>query len=53
MDRGTTLVFICHHGIRSKTAAEQFLAQGFKNVFNVEGGMEAWSRDVDPDVPRY
>ncbi len=53
MDRGTPLVFICHHGVRSKTAAEQFLAQGFKNVFNVEGGMEAWSRDVDPDVPRY
>lgn len=53
MDRDTQLIFICHHGIRSKTAAEQFLAQGFKNVFNVEGGMEAWSQEVDPDVPRY
>ena len=53
MDRDTILIFICHLGIRSKTAAEQFLAQGFKNVFNVEGGMEAWSRDVDPEVPRY
>ncbi len=53
MDRATPLVFICHEGVRSKTAAEQFLAQGFKNVYNVEGGMEAWSRDVDPEVPRY
>ena len=49
----TLLVFHCHHGMRSQTAARQFLALGFSNVCNVVGGIEAWSADVDPSVPRY
>lgn len=53
MDRSTTLVFHCHHGPRSQRAAEMFVSQGFKNVYNLVGGIDAWSRDVDPDVPRY
>jgi len=53
LDRNTTLVFQCHHGIRSKSAAEHFLSQGFKNVYNLTGGIEAWSSEVDPKVPRY
>lgn len=53
LPRDTPLVFLCHHGVRSRSAAERFLAAGFKNVFNVEGGIEAWSRTVDPTVPRY
>lgn len=53
LDRGTPLAFLCHHGIRSRAAAEQFAARGFRNVYNVEGGIEAWAREVDPDVPRY
>ncbi len=48
----TKLVLHCHHGMRSRTAAEQLLALGFKNVFNLEGGIEAYSA-VDPTVPRY
>jgi monothiol glutaredoxin len=43
----------CHHGVRSRNAAEQLLREGFTNVYNLEGGIEAWSRDVDPTVPRY
>lgn len=43
----------CHHGMRSRAAGEQLLREGFTNVFNVEGGIEAWSRDVDPTVPHY
>jgi monothiol glutaredoxin len=43
----------CHHGGRSRSAAEQLLREGFTNVYNLEGGIEAWSRDVDPSVPRY
>ncbi len=43
----------CHHGMRSRAAAEQLIAEGFTNVYNLEGGIEAWSRDVDPSVPRY
>ena len=49
----TPLVFICHHGIRSQQAAMYFAAQGFTDVANVEGGIDAWSRLVDPAVPRY
>jgi monothiol glutaredoxin len=53
LDRDTPLVFHCHHGGRSQAAAEHFLAQGFRNVANLAGGIDAWSREVDPAVPRY
>jgi len=49
----TVLVFHCHHGGRSQSAAEHFAALGFTNVFNVVGGIDAWSQEIDPDVPRY
>jgi monothiol glutaredoxin len=47
------LAFHCHHGGRSRAAAEHFLKLGFKNVYNLTGGIDAWSRDIDPKVPRY
>ena len=53
LDRGTTLVLACHHGVRSRAAAEHCLRMGFRDVWNVEGGIEAWSTRVDPKVPRY
>ena len=53
LDKKTTIVFQCHHGIRSKSAAERFLREGFSNVYNLEGGIEAWSQKVDSKVPRY
>lgn len=53
MDRDTVLVCQCHHGIRSQSAAEHFEAQGFRTIYNLTGGIEAWSRLVDPAVPRY
>lgn len=53
MDKAATLVFQCHHGIRSHAAAERFAAQGFRNVYNLLGGIDAWSQAVDPSVPRY
>jgi monothiol glutaredoxin len=53
LDRGTRLVFQCHHGIRSQAAAEHFVQQGFTDVHNLVGGIDAWSRQVDPSVPRY
>jgi len=49
----TRLVFHCHHGGRSQKAAEHFASLGFRNVFNVVGGIDAWSIEIDPDVPRY
>jgi monothiol glutaredoxin len=52
-DREALLVFQCHHGVRSQTAAEYFRRQGFRNLQNLAGGIEAWSVHVDPSVPRY
>jgi len=53
LDRGTTMVFQCHHGMRSQAAAEYFLRLGFRNVHNLVGGIDAWSTEVDRSVPRY
>ncbi len=53
LPKDTPLAFHCHHGGRSRGAAEHFLKLGFKNVYNMAGGIEAWSKDVDPSVPRY
>jgi monothiol glutaredoxin len=53
LDKSTPLYFHCHHGQRSQQAAAYFLSQGFQNVFNVSGGIDAWSLEVDPKVPRY
>ncbi|MGD8859405.1 MAG: Grx4 family monothiol glutaredoxin [Myxococcales bacterium] len=53
LEKDTPLVFYCHHGIRSQSAAERYLAQGFRKVYNLAGGIEAWSKEVDPNVPRY
>jgi monothiol glutaredoxin len=52
-DRDTPIVLQCHHGIRSQLAAEYFRRQGFSNLYNLSGGIDAWSALVDPSVPRY
>ena len=52
-DRETPMIFQCHHGIRSQQAAEYFREQGFRELYNVQGGIDAWSQRVDPSVPRY
>jgi monothiol glutaredoxin len=53
LPKDTPLAFHCHHGGRSRAAAEHFLKQGFKTVYNMAGGIDAWSKDVDPSVKRY
>lgn len=53
LPKDTPLAFLCHHGISSRQAAEHFRGLGFRNVFNVEGGIDAWSERIDPSVPRY
>ncbi len=53
LDPDTPIVFQCHHGMRSQSAAEYFHEAGFRNLYNLEGGIEAWSTLVDPSVPRY
>lgn len=53
LPRDTPLVFMCHHGRRSQSAAATYLAQGFTHVSNVGGGIDAWSLEIDPSIPRY
>jgi len=53
LDRSAPVAFLCHHGMRSQNAAEQLLSEGFRNVFNVRGGIHAWSETVDRGVPQY
>lgn len=53
LPKDAMIVFHCHHGGRSQAAAEHFAALGFQNVWNVAGGIDAWSREIDPSVPRY
>ena len=47
------IVVICHHGVRSANVAAWLLQQGFERVQSLRGGIDRWSREVDPKVPVY
>jgi rhodanese-related sulfurtransferase len=47
------IVVYCHHGVRSLMAIQFLRAAGFVNLTNLSGGIDAWSREVDPNLPRY
>ena len=51
--RERRVVVHCHHGPRSAQACALLRAEGFGDVRNLAGGIEAWSVTVDPAVPRY
>ncbi len=51
--RDREVVVICHHGGRSFTAAMLLERAGFTAVANLAGGIDGWSGEVDPSVPRY
>jgi rhodanese-related sulfurtransferase len=53
LDRAKTITVMCHGGVRSMRVAAFLMAQGFDRVFNLRGGIDAWSREVDSTVPRY
>ena len=46
------IVVYCHHGTRSRAATELLAANGYR-VSNLVGGIDRWSREVDPSIPRY
>lgn len=47
------IVFYCHHGIRSYSAAQWFVDHGRPKAYNLTGGIDAWSQRIDPTVPLY
>ncbi len=50
---GQPIACLCHHGMRSLQVAQYLMQSGFTRVVNLQGGIDAWSRQVDPSVPLY
>jgi rhodanese-related sulfurtransferase len=53
LDPEERLVVLCHHGVRSMNVAVWLRNQGFEQAQSIRGGIDAWSAEVDPTVPRY
>ena len=53
LDKDTETVVICHHGMRSQQVAQYLESQGFSRISNLEGGIDAWAKTVDPDMEQY
>lgn len=53
LDPAAEIVVICHHGMRSAQVAGFLEGRGFSDVSNLAGGIDGWSVQVDPGVPRY
>ena len=53
IERGRDIVVFCHAGVRSARAVQLLQRAGFTDIYNLEGGIDAWSEQIDPAVPRY
>lgn len=53
LDPDAPIVVLCHHGMRSLSVTMWLRNQGFENVQSLAGGIDGWSRSIDPTVPRY
>ena len=53
LDPAQTIVAVCHHGVRSEMAGRLLERNGFTHIAHLSGGIDAWSQDIDPNIPRY
>jgi len=53
LDAAAKIIVMCKLGGRSQRAADYLAANGFGRVSNLQGGIEAWARDIDPQMPTY
>ena len=53
LDTADDTIVICHHGMRSFQVASYLEANGYVNISNLEGGVDAWAVSVDKDMPQY
>jgi len=53
LDRGDEIVVYCHHGVRSAAVADYLRQLGYARAMNLAGGLDEWSRTVDPSMRRY
>jgi rhodanese-related sulfurtransferase len=53
LDPGRRIVVYCHHGVRSLAVTGWLRTQGYAQAQSMSGGLDQWSREIDPGVPRY
>ncbi|WP_305908160.1 rhodanese-like domain-containing protein [Methylomarinum sp. Ch1-1] len=53
LDADRETVLVCHHGVRSMQASNYLQGRGFAKLYNLTGGIDAWSVQCDDSVPRY
>jgi len=53
LDPDRVTIVICHHGIRSRHVGIYLEREGFENIINLSGGVDAWARDVDVNMAVY
>lgn len=53
MDNANEIVVICHHGVRSRQVIQYLQRQSTGNLINLEGGIDAWARQIEPDMAVY
>lgn len=53
LPREHPLIVVCHHGMRSAMVTDFLRKNGFDDAWNLAGGIDAWSRHIEPDMPRY
>ncbi|MBB5339303.1 rhodanese-like domain-containing protein [Tunturiibacter gelidoferens] len=53
LDPDVPIVVLCHHGARSLSVTMWLRNQGFEHVQSLAGGIDSWSRTIDPAIPRY
>jgi rhodanese-related sulfurtransferase len=53
LDPEAHIIIVCHHGVRSMNVAVWLRNQGFENTQSLRGGIDVWSTEIDPTIPRY
>lgn len=53
LNKEETIAVICHHGRRSLQIATYLEQNGFQNLINLTGGIDAWAEEIDPDMAKY
>jgi rhodanese-related sulfurtransferase len=53
LQRDQPIACLCHHGARSAQVVQFLMQNGFTHIVNVQGGIDAWSSEVDPSIPTY
>lgn len=53
LEKNRPIVVICHHGMRSQQVADFLEKKGATDIGNLVGGLDAWSIEIDPQLPRY